>query len=225
LAGTWAWIARRRESEILEREVRHLTHIREVAEWSLRLVEALSRGDRGGVEEAYRRVKEAERSADAVKDRIIEELASGLFHPIDREELLRLVLVSDDIADHLNAGSRRLLLHSRTRGPEIPREIVEGLRRMAEIARESIDKLLEAIGELRRNPKRSIELAREVERLEEEADEVRSNAEEHAIEWCNQHRQPGACVIVAKAIESYETATDKCEDTADVVRSIAILSQ
>jgi len=68
-----------------------------------------------------------------------------------------------------------------------------------------------------------VELAKKVERLEERADETRSNVEEWLIRWCNENPAPGTCVTLHKALESVETATDKCEDTGDVIRSIAIL--
>ena len=223
MAGTWGWISRRREQEILELELRHLARILEVAEASLDLIDSLARG--GDVEEAYRRVKEAERAADRVKAEIVEDLARGIFHPIDREELLRLVLTGDDIADHLNAGSRRLLILSHVETPQtLPREVIEAVRDIAAKARESIGHLIDAVKILRRDPRRATELAQKVETLEEEADEARSKAEEQLIRWCNQNPRPGTCVTLHKALESFETATDKCEDTADVIRSIAILS-
>ena len=222
MASMWGWISRRREQEILEMELRHLTRILEVAEASYDLVDALLRG--GDVEEAYRRVKEAERAADRVKDEIVEDLSRGIFHPIDREELLRLVLTGDDIADHLNAGSRRLLILARVEEGPLPRRVLEDIREIASRARESVGLLIEAVKVLRRDPRRAAELAQKVERLEEEADEARSRAEEELIKWCNSVSRPGSCVTLHKALESFETATDKCEDTGDVVRTIAILS-
>ncbi len=222
MSSVWGWISRRREEAILEMELRHLRHIRDVAEAVVALLESLDRGAEA-VEEAYRRVKEAERSADRVKDEIIEDLSRGVFHPIDREELLRLVLVGDDIADHLNAGARRLLLYSRVEAHPPPREVLEGMREIAGIALESVGLLIEAVSVLRRDPRRAVELARRVERLEEKADEARSRAEEHLVRWCNEAGRPGSCVTLHKALESLETATDKCEDTGDVVRSIAVL--
>lgn len=220
--STWAWISRRREAEILEKETSHLARILEVARRAVEVVEAFARGDPRAVEEAYRRVKEAEREADRLKDSIIEELSRGLFHPIDREELLRLVLVSDDIADHLNAGTRRLLLASKT-GARPPEPILEAMKSIAGIAVESVEKLIEAVRSMRREPSKAVELTRQVERLEERADELRSQAEEGLIEWCNTQGAPGTCMALFSALESLETATDKCEDTADVVRSIAVL--
>jgi len=222
VASTWGWISRRREEEILRLEKKHLTHILEVAKSARSLVEELAHGDPGRVEDAYRRVKEAERAADRVKDEIIEQLSAGLFHPIDREELLRMVLVSDDIADHLNAGSRRLLLFTRA-GGRVPGPVLESLREITGIAVEAVEKLIEAVEHLRRDPQRAVTLAGEVERLEEKADEARSRGEEEVIAWCDREAGPGSCIALYNALESLETATDKCEDAGDVVRSIAVL--
>ncbi len=224
MSGTWTWISRRREEEILRLETRHLEHILEVAESAVKLIEALSTGDPRRVEEAYQAVKEAERKADQAKDEIIADLSKGIFHPIDREELLRLVLVSDDIADHLNAGTRRLVVLAKVEEEPPPEEIREALREITLIARDSVKLIMEAITLLRRDPGRAVEIARQVERLEEKADEIRSAAEEKVVAWCNERGRPGSCTTLYKALQSLETSTDKCEDTADVIRSIAILS-
>ncbi len=224
MASTWSWIGKRREQEILELELKHLGHILEVAENSIGMVEALKIGDKTRIEEAYKRVKEAERRADKVKDDIIADLSGGLFHPIDREELLRLVIVSDDIADHLNAGSRRLLVYARASMDKAPEEYLEAVKDITVKARDSIKLIIDAVKNLRKDPKKSIELARMVERIEEEVDEIRSRTEEFLVSWCNEKGRPGECITLHSSLESYETSTDKCEDTADVIRSIAILS-
>jgi len=222
LASTWGWISRRREEEILGLEKKHLAHILEVARNARALIDELETGDAARIEEAYRRVKEAERKADQVKDEIIEQLSAGLFHPIDREELLRMVLVADDIADHLNAGSRRLLLFTRA-GGRVPGQVLESMKTITQIAVEAVEKLIEAVEGLRRDPGRAVQLAAEVERLEEQADEARSRGEESVIAWCDREGRPGSCIALYNALESLETATDKCEDAGDVVRSIAVL--
>jgi len=43
-------------------------------------------------------IESVEKEADDIKRKLIAELSSGIFHPIDRETILRLVLSSDDIA-------------------------------------------------------------------------------------------------------------------------------
>jgi len=224
VSSTWSWISRRKEQEILDMQLSHFNQILIVASEALKLIEAVKSGNLELVSETYKRLKAAERKADEVKDEIIADLSKGIFHPIDREELLRLVLVSDDIADHINAASRRLLLYMKVEKTPPPDTIIDGFLRIAEIAKTSVEKIIEAARILRRDPSRAVEIAREVERLEEEADEIRSITEEEIIDWCDKKGKPGSCITLYKALQSLETSTDKCEDTGDVIRSIAILS-
>ncbi|MBS7621781.1 DUF47 family protein, partial [Candidatus Bathyarchaeota archaeon] len=43
------------------------------------------------------------------KEEIISEISRGPFHPIDREDIIELVLTIDDIAANLKSASRKLL--------------------------------------------------------------------------------------------------------------------
>ena len=222
LAGLWGWISRRREEEILRLELRHLDLIAEVAGAARGLFEAFARGDLAGVEEAYRRVHDAEKRADEVKEEIIRGLSQGLLHPIDREELIRLVLAADDIAAHLKAASRRALLYARVAGAPSP-GIAGAMVEIAGIAVEAVARLSEAVRVLKSDPRRAVQLASEVERLEEKADDIRREAEEEIIKWCEEKGRGASCIALYHSLESLETATDKCEDTGDVIRSIAVL--
>jgi predicted phosphate transport protein (TIGR00153 family) len=223
LASTWSWISKRKEESLLSHELEHLAHVKSTVENTLTLIEALKKGDVSEVEKAYWKVKEAERAADKVKDDIIQRLSQGMIHPIDREELLRLALTVDDIAAYALSAARRLLILAKT-GLKVPDDILEGLKSVGLKALESVNLLGEAVELVKRNPHRTIEIARSVERLEEEADDIRSNIEEKVIEWCNEHKLPGACILLYNALTALESSTDKCEDTGDLLRSIAILS-
>ncbi|MET1127780.1 MAG: DUF47 family protein [Thermoproteota archaeon] len=220
--STWAWISRRREVEILSMELDHLKAVRDVAVSTVSEVEAIKRGDRRSAEEAYERVFEAERRADAIKAKIIDELMRGVIHPIDREEIVRLVLAADDVADHLKAGSRRLVIAARL-GVAIPGFALEAFERLAKITLQAVEKLIDLVEKLKADPKEAIRMAGEVEALEEEADEVRMNAEEKLLRWCSDV-DPGSCLVLYRVLESLETSSDKCENVADTVRSIGILS-
>jgi len=222
MASTWSWISRRRESGILERELKHLEKVRGTVEAVVREAEALAEGNFSLVEKEYEKVFTSEREADEVKSSIIEELSEGLIHPIDREELIRLVLGSDDIAAHAKSAARRMLILSKleVRPPEgIAKSFIE----IARIALESVDKIIEAVKVVRKDAKRAVKLSEEVERLEEKADDIRLVTEEELIRWCNSS-SPGSCLLLYRILEALEESTDKCEDVADIVRSIAVLS-
>jgi len=221
-AGTWSWISRRVEADILRRELEHLEKIGETVRALIEELDAYIKGDVEGVINAYRRVFESEREADKVKESIIDELSSGVLHPIDREELIRLVLGSDDIAAHAKAAARRLLILSKL-DSRPPQSVLESMRDIARIALEAVEKIASAIENLRRDPRKSIRLSHEVERLEEQADDIRLRTEEELVKWCNQG-EPGDCLLSYRILESLEQSTDKCEDVGDIIRSIAILS-
>lgn len=223
MVSTWTWISRRREEEILEMELKHMNYILDAAKATLELVQSFKQRKSREVEEKYAQVKKLEREADNVKDEIIANLSTGTFHPIDREELLRVTLSADDIAAYLNSAARRILLLCRV-DAEIPSHLIEPLEKIAGLALESIKLIIEAVSKARSDPKTAIQLAKKVEELEEEADEIRSNAEEDIIKWCNENPGEGTCIALYNVLASLEMSTDKCEDTADLLRSIAILS-
>ncbi len=223
MVSTWSWISKRREESILSMELEHLNHIYEAAKATVSLVQAFKRKSKEEVEKYYSKVREEERNADKVKDNIIEHLSTGLFHPIDREELLRVVLAADDIAAYLKSASRRILLVCRLEC-EIPTSLLDPLEKISELARDSVETIIEAVKLVRSDPKKTIQLAKMVEKMEEEADDIRSSTEERILEWCNEKSAPGTCTALYNSLTSLEMSTDKCEDTADLLRSIAILS-
>lgn len=223
MVSTWSWISKRREEAILSMELEHLSHILEASKLMISLVQAFKRKSREDVEKLYTQIKEEERNADKVKDHIIEQLSTGTFHPIDREELLRVVLAADDIAAYLKSAGRRILLLCRLEF-EIPVNLLDPLEKIAELVRESVETIIEAVRLVRNEPKKTIQLAKMVEKMEEEADDIRSATEERILEWCNVKAAPGTCIALYNSLTSLEMSTDKCEDTADLLRSIAILS-
>ena len=53
-------------------------------------------------------------------------------------------------------------------------------------------------------------LARNVqERIEEAVDDMRTEALEVAIRWCDENKVPSICIITKELIDSIENATDK----------------
>ena len=68
-----------------------------------------------------------------------------------------------------------------------------------------------------------MKIADKIEALEEEVDEIRVMGLAKVLEWCDK-TGPSACIIAKEAVDSIENAEDRCEDVADVIRSIALLS-
>ena len=219
-SSMWSWLGRRVEAEVLEIALKHVRKVVEAAVAGERLFRAYADGDVGAAEAAKADVFRAESEADDIKREAIRLMSEGFIHPIDREELIRLILTVDDIAAYLKGAARRA-------GMVPPDRIDKGIRAlaadMASRVRAAAERLVEAVAVLRKEPRKALSLADEVERIEEEVDEVRAQALAKVLEFCDKCEVMSACLIAKEIIDSIENASDRCEDAGDVIRSIALM--
>jgi len=198
----------------------HIDKISNIAKTLKEMVEHYVKKEFDVAKSKYEQIFNMEREADNIKRKIIAELSREMFHPIDREELIRLTLTSDDIAAYLKATSRRLLLLSEA---EIPPDVSQVILSMIDKIYDATKLLKDDVTELFEVPRKALEIADDVERLEEEVDELRMEALESILKWCETVKV-STCILTKEIIDSLENAADKCEDVADVIRSIAISS-
>jgi hypothetical protein len=214
------WLGRQRERKILESCEEHLNKVLEVTRESYNTFMAFYRGDKRGVDDCFKKVFELERQADTVKDKIIEELSKGIFHPINREEVIRLILTSDDIADFAKSSARRLLF---IQPEDVSPELKEAIKIFADLFIKATEGVSKAFRKLLKNPGEAIKASAMVERLEERVDDFRFEAVlPEFLRWCEKCKNTGLCLMVFSVIESMENLVDRCEDAADVIRHIAI---
>lgn len=219
-SSMWSWLGRRVEAEVLEIALKHARKVVEAAAAAEKLFREYASGNAPASEAARAEVFRAESEADDVKREAIRLMSEGLIHPIDREELIRLILTVDDVAAYLKGAARRAGMV----GPELIDEGVRALAaEMASRVRAQAEKLYTAVEVIRRDPKKALTLADEVERIEEEVDEVRAQALAKVLEFCDRCERMSACIIAKEIVDSIENASDRCEDSADVIRSIALM--
>jgi len=70
--------------------------------------------------------------------------------------------------------------------------------------------------------KKVLKLADTVERKEEEIDEFRHGLIAKILSWGDSAKRLSNVIMLKEAIENIENASDKGEDVADLIRSIAI---
>jgi predicted phosphate transport protein (TIGR00153 family) len=160
---------------------------------------------------ARSRMKELEHKADEIVHQIHEAINETFVTPIEREDLRDLASRLDEVVDMLYATVLRLDLYD----VEQP---TEGMRRLADIALESVTKLQEAMNlvEKREEGARVESLCVEVNQLENMADDVMNEAIATLFQT-----QDAITVIKLKEIyEKMELATDFCEDVADILSDI-----
>lgn len=155
----------------------HMRVVLECAREVPALFEALSAGDRQGVEATKERIFERENAADKLKNELRAHLPRSLFMPVDRRDLLEVLQMQDSIADTAQdiAG---LLVERQMDMPEPLKEPLLNLtRRCIEVCEQSL-KIIEELDELLEMGFRGREatqveaMADELNRLEDETDEL-----------------------------------------------------
>jgi uncharacterized protein Yka (UPF0111/DUF47 family) len=133
------------------------------------------------------------------------------------------VLTADDIAENAKSGARKLRLASTKC---LTDQINASLREMADMCVEIARSVRVAFEKLNVGTDAAIEAANQVEALEESIDEFRLGLLK-AILSCKQPvvsiMSLGPWLMLLNAIENMEEVSDRSEDVADVIRSIAIL--
>lgn len=214
------WIGRKKEREVLKLSKRHFDKILELTKSFKEYVTSYVNCK---VDEASRLYEDSifqlERQADDQKEKILLEVSKGPFHPIDREDVIRLVLTMDDIASNLKSAARKLLY---TNPCEIPDDIRNDLLKLTDLSVEMVIKLGEALDALISGSKKVLKLADTVERKEEEIDEFRHGLIAKILSWGDSAKRLSNVIMLKEAIENIENASDKGEDVADLIRSIAI---
>jgi len=214
------WIGRKKEREVLKLSKRHFDKILELTKSFKEYVASYVNCK---IDEASRLYEDSifqlERQADDQKEKILLEVSKGPFHPIDREDVIRLVLTMDDIAANLKSAARRLLY---TNPCEIPDDIRKDLLKLTDLSVEIMLKLGEALDALISGSKEVLKLADMVERKEEEIDEFRHDLIAKILSWGDSTKNFSNVIMLKEAIENIENASDKGEDVADLIRAIAI---
>jgi len=218
--STWSWIASRREREVLLKSLEHLSKVRDVVQHFIEMLNGIERGDLGKAAEEYRLVYTIEEDADKIKRSIIEYLSKGFLHPLDREDLMRLVLSCDDIAAYVKASARKLNLLYKLE-LQVPSEAVKCFKDISLEILRAVDDLVEAVKEITRSIEKTIALTHEVERIEEKIDEMRLESFKIIHSLCSESFN-FKCIMLKEIIDDLEMASDKCEDVADVLRMIAV---
>ncbi len=169
----------------------------------------------GPYTEAANGIKGIESEADELTHRSIETLHRTFVTPFDRQDILRLIVGLDDILDTTEAVSSLLNLYN-------PRQAMPEARPLAGLLVQGTEKVAVMVGLLRRPSKESgrlLALAMELNHLENEAD----RAYQQAIARLFQEEDDPKEVIKWKDIlEHIETATDRCEDVADIIEGIVL---
>ncbi len=166
------------------------------------------------VEQRVAEIREMEHTGDSITHEIIARLHRTYVTPIDREDIALLAKSLDDVMDFIDAAAGTMLVYN----VDTP-----GVR-----ARELADIIIKATAEVelavlevrqKAKPKQVLERCVEINRLENMGDVVYRAA----LAELFQDSSDMAHVIKWREIfEQLESATDRCEDVADVLEGVAL---
>ncbi len=166
------------------------------------------------VEGKVAEITELEHAGDTITHQIVAQLHRTFVTPFDREDMAFLAHTMDDVTDFIHAAADAMLIYKinepTTRSKELANIIVQAT---AEVEK--------AVHGLRRQTdlKRILEQCVEINRLENMADRVFRAAMAELFE------DNGDMAQVIKWREIYEhmeSATDRCEDVANVLEGVAL---
>ena len=166
------------------------------------------------VEERVRLLKEIEHRGDEMTHNILTKLNQTFITPFDREDIHQLASSLDDVLDFTYAAGVRLTMYKITSAPE-------AAPKLADILVRQTDQLSQAMGRLEKNHDHVLENCVEINRLENEADQVARTA---IAVLFDKEKDPISLIKLKELFEVLETATDKAEDVANVLEAVVLKS-
>ena len=165
------------------------------------------------VKEKRHAIEKLEHKGDQITHDIYQQLNNTFITPIDPEEISKLASSLDEVLDYIDGATEKMYYYN-----------IEGtdthMVELAKLIHMSVTEIESAVKGIRsiKDPRYIEERCIEVNRLENLADDVLANAVTELFKTTD-----AITIIKLKDIyEHLETATDNCEDVANVLSDIAI---
>lgn len=178
---------------------------------TLRTLPSQAKNEREGT---VKKIEELENKADSITHEIYTELNKTFVTPFDREDVHLLASTLDDVLDYIDGSAKRFHLY------KIKKNSAD-IQRLTEIIYQSaieIQRGVTLVADMRRVDELQ-KIIQKINQYENDADTIFDQAiaelfdnEEDAIEL----------IKTKEVLVSLETATDKCEDVANVLETLFI---
>ena len=215
----FGWFAPKRGEKVLKMVEDHLELTKMAVSDLYRMVEASAKGEDEDSKTFFENLSQMEMKADALRREMIDELTKSEMFPEEREDLMELVRAVDWVADWAREAGRILTIIPFERAPE---EMKAAAQNMCRANNDCVTVLARCINVLPKDSNEAISLANEVEMLEEEIDELYSVARRHLVSLEFKGFKTGALILLNMFLDALETVADWCENTADIVRAVAV---
>jgi uncharacterized protein len=165
-------------------------------------------------EELNKQIDKLENRGDEITHQIYLELGKNFITPFDREDIHALTTAIDDVADNIQEASNRMSLYRID-------DFNESIKKLSELILQSTVDMEKAIKELKdlKNVRAIADSCIRINSLENQADYVYSRAVADLFLY---ETDAIRLIKYKEILSSLETATDMCEDAANVMESILV---
>jgi uncharacterized protein len=161
-----------------------------------------------------KRIKEIEHETDVITHHCVEALHKTFITPIERDDIYRLITRMDDIMDFVEAAAERIALYELTvMTPEV-RDLADVLVRATEVVQRALRGLRNM-----KNAEVVVKHCIDVNRLENEGDAILRAA---VAKLFKEEKDPITVIKWKEIYENLESATDRCEDVANIIEGLVL---
>ena len=159
-------------------------------------------------------ITELEHEGDSITHQIMEQVHRTFVTPFDREDIALLAHTLDDVTDFIHAAADAMFIYKVDRPGQTAKEL-------AEIIVQGTAEVEKALPKLRNRSglKQVLEQCVEINRLENMADRIFRSA---MAELFTNTTDIAELIKWREIYEHMESATDRCEDVADVLEGVAL---
>jgi predicted phosphate transport protein (TIGR00153 family) len=164
--------------------------------------------------EFFKEIETMEHIGDDITHQIYLELSKNFITPFDREDIHQLATAIDDVADYIHGSANRMLLYKVD-------NITEPIQKLAELILQAVTDLDKAVRELRnlKNIRAIADSCVRINSIENQADYVFDKAVGELFDY---EKDAVKLIKYKEVLAALETATDMCEDAANVLESILV---
>jgi predicted phosphate transport protein (TIGR00153 family) len=206
-------------SRLMPREGRFFnlfdSHSKLIVDGALALADVLRHYDvHKDRETGIKLIEDAEHAADRITHETVQLLHTTFVTPFDRDDIHRLISRMDDVLDLIQDTGESLVLYDIQKVTPEATQLSELLLRCAERVQSAVG-LMASMADA----PAILKICQEIDKLESDADKVMRTAISSLFRNESDVRQ----LIKLKAVyESLESATDKCQDVANVIESVVL---
>ena len=214
------WLRARRTVKAIGLALEHSKMITMAVELLGKCIRDAINGRKEELHKNFNLLEQKEHEADAMRRRLTEEIARGELPSEERGGLMRLSRQLDWIADWSHEAGRILVMFDISKMPKQVQDVSvemcsttsECTLHVADMVQKLMDGKLDA----------SLKAADEVERLEEEVDDLYQKARGILKDIETDGTHVGSVILLSQFLEAIENTSDHCEDTCDQARVMAV---